>query len=193
MKIPRGSVFSRPWVKPIKRRIVKVLALGAKVSMPSARTTLSLPTRWPLFGNCNVYAHRYIIVSMPRHSKVPHRNRSPSGWWIFREVEQWVSKRQKALSANSRCPVWENTRLIRAKNRKEAYRKAFKLGRAGFPSKTNGGEWRFAGISMLLPVYEDIADGAEILWEDRGSLPVKRIRKLVKSKRHLPVFNDKAD
>ncbi len=44
---------------------------------------------------------------------------------------------------------------------------------------------------MLLPVYEDIEDGAEILWDELGSLPVKRIRKLVKSKRQLSVFNDK--
>ena len=83
--------------------------------------------------------------------------------------------------------------MIRAKNREEAYRKALKLSRAGMPSKTNGGEWRFAGISMLLPVYEDVEDGAEILWDDRGSLPLKRIRKLVKSKRQLSVFDDKAD
>ncbi len=108
-------------------------------------------------------------------------------------MEQWVSKRQKKLSANSRCLVWENTRLIRAKNRQEAYHKAMKLGRAGHPSKTKGGEWRFAGISMLLPVYEDIEDGAEILWVDRGLLAVSKIKKLAKTKRQLPVFNDKKD
>jgi len=129
---------------------------------------------------------------MPKRLKVPFRNKSHSGWWIFREVEQWVSNR-KTLSSSSRCPVWENTRLIRARSREEAYRKAMKLGQAGHPSKTNGGEWRFAGISMLLPVFEDIEDGAEILWVDRGSLPVKSIRKLVKSKRELPVFNDKEE
>ena len=129
---------------------------------------------------------------MPRRSNVAFQNKSHSGWWIFREVEQWVSKR-KTLSPSSRCPVWENTRLIRARSREEAYRKAMRLGQAGHPSKTNGGEWRFAGISMLLPVFEDIEDGAEILWVDRGSLPVKSIRKLVKSTRELPVFNDEEE
>jgi Domain of unknown function (DUF4288) len=130
---------------------------------------------------------------MPAKSKVDHRNKSQSGWWIFCEVEHWVSKRQKKLLANSRCPVWENTRVIRAKNREEAYRKALRLGRVGSPSKTNGGEWRFAGISMLLPIYEDLEDGSEILWTDRGSLPLERIRKLVKSKRQLSVFDDRIE
>ena len=84
-----------------------------------------------------------------------------------------------------------NTRLLRARNREEAYRKAMKLGRAGYPSKTRDGEWRFAGISMLLPVHEEIEDGAEILWKDRGRLSVKKIKSLTKSKRQLPVFKDK--
>src|SRR5258707_13220496 len=111
-------------------------------------------------------------IVMPRHSKVAFRNRNRVGWWIFEEVEQWVSKRQRTLSPRSRCPVWVNTRLVRANNREEAYRKALKLGRAGHPSKTKGGEWRFAGISMLLPVCEKIEDGAEVLWDDRGVLTV---------------------
>jgi len=59
--------------------------------------------------------------------------------------------------------------------------------------KTRGGEWRFAGISMLLPVYEKIEDGVEILWTDRGRLPVKSIKRLVKAKRQLPVFDDKTE
>ena len=126
---------------------------------------------------------------MPKAPKIPSRNQSHSGWWIFSELEHWVAK-GKGLSPRGRYPDWENTRLLRAKNREEAYRKALKLGRAGHPSKTDGGEWRFAGITMLLPVYEDIEDGAEILWEDRGSLSLKRIRELVKSKRKLPVFQD---
>ena len=123
-------------------------------------------------------------------SKVPFRNKNHTGWWIFCEVEQWVSNRQKTLSPTTRCLTWENTRLIRAKSREEAYRKAMKLGRVGRPSKTRGGEWCFAGISMLLPVYEGIEDGVEILWTDRGRLPVKRIKSLVKTKNQLPVFDD---
>ena len=129
---------------------------------------------------------------MPRRAKVAFRNKNHSGWWVFREVEQWVSKRQVKLSENSRCLVWENTRLICARSRDEAYQKAMRLGRTEHPSKTKGGEWRFVGISLLLPVYEDIEDGVEILWVDRGQMPVKRIKCLAKSKRQLSVFEDSA-
>jgi len=127
---------------------------------------------------------------MPRRSKVAFRNRSHSGWWVFTEVQQWVSDRQKVLSPASRCEVWENTRLLRAANRDAAYRKAMKLGGEGMPSKTDGGEWRFAGISMLQPVYEEIEDGAEILCDKRGLMAVKRIKTLVKTRRELSVFDD---
>jgi hypothetical protein len=130
------------------------------------------------------------FIVMPKKSKIAFRNRNHTGWWIFCEVEQWVSHRQKKLSKNSRCFVWENTRLIRATNRDQAYKKALKLGAEGHPSQTNRGEWRFAGISMLLPVYEKIEDGSEILWDKRGLMTVKQIKKLVKSKQKLLVFND---
>jgi len=123
--------------------------------------------------------------------EVPFRNKNHTGWWVFSEVQQWVSNRQKTLTPTSRCLVWENTRLIRAKSRDEAYRKATKLGRAGLPSKTRDDAWRFAGISMLLPVYEEIEDGVEILWSHLGRLPVKSIKWLVKSKNQLPLFDDK--
>lgn len=128
---------------------------------------------------------------MPKQSKIPHRNRNHSGWWIFREVEQWISDRQKTLTPNSRCLVWQNTRLIRARNRDEAYRKAVRLAGVGDGSRTQGGHWRSVGISLLLPVYEDIEDGVEILWEESKSMPVSKIQRLVKTKRQLSVFRDK--
>ena len=127
---------------------------------------------------------------MRKKSIVAYRNKNHTGWWIFSEVEYWVSNARRKLKPSSRCPVYENTKLIRAKSREEAYRKAIKFGRAGLPCKTNGGEWRFAGISMLLPVYERIEEGAEILWEDRRHMNFARIKKLVKSKRQLAVFDD---
>lgn len=77
------------------------------------------------------------------------------------------------------------------KESRRSVRKAMKLGRAGHPSKTNGGEWRFTGISLLLPVYEEIEDVTEILWTDRGAMAVSKIKKLTKTKRSLPVFDDR--
>ena len=128
---------------------------------------------------------------MPKKSKIPSRNKSSTGWWLYREVEQWVSDRQKKITPNSKFPIWENTRIIKAKNRDHALSKALKLSGVGYPMRTNGGEWRFVGISQLLPIYEEIEDGAEIMWEDHGRLPTKRIKQLVKSKKQLVVFDDK--
>src|SRR6266540_7305063 len=105
---------------------------------------------------------------MSQKSKVPVRNRSETGWWVFNEVTQWVSNRKRRLSHASRFLVWVNTRILQAKDRDEAYRKAHAFGRVGRPCKTRSGEWRFAGISLLFPIYEDLEDGAEILWTDRG-------------------------
>ena len=127
---------------------------------------------------------------MATSQKTPSRNQSPSGWWIYQEVEQWVSRRQKNLSPQSRCPVWENTRIIAAKTREEAYKKAIRLGKENSPSITNEGEWRFVGISMLLPIYEELEDGAEVLWTDRGRMKQSKIDALVKTKEELPVFDD---
>ena len=64
------------------------------------------------------------------------------------------------------------------------------FGRAGMPSKTHGGEWRFAGISMLVPIYDKFEDGSEILWEEDKLVSVAKIKKLVESQRQLPVFDD---
>jgi len=127
---------------------------------------------------------------MRKKSEIRWANRNHTGWWVFEEVEQWVSKRQKKLSTSSRCLVHVNLRVVRAKSREEAYRKAVKFGRTGMPSKTNGGEWRFVGISMLLPIYDKIEDGSEILWKEKKIMTVARIKRLVKSKRKLPVFDD---
>lgn len=127
---------------------------------------------------------------MPKKTKTHYRNTSPFGWWLFREVQQWVSDRQKKLGPNSRCLVWENTRIIKAKNRDEAFEKAMRLGQVGNPSRTVEGEWRFVGISQLLAIHEDIEDGAEIMWNDRGFIPVSKIQQLVKSKKRLQVFDD---
>lgn len=83
-------------------------------------------------------------------------------------------------------------RLVQASNREEAYRKALKLCNYVKPMNTPDGEWRFAGISMLLPICEELEDGAEILWTDHGQMTAANLQKLVKAKKDLPVFDDSA-
>jgi hypothetical protein len=123
-------------------------------------------------------------------TKVHFRNKSRTGWWVYREILYWVSRRQKKLTAHSRCLVWDNLRIIKAKNRNDAFAKAKRTSSAGHPAATIHGEWRFAGIADLLPISEKFEDGSEILWFDRGWVPVRRLQRLVKSKKQLSVFDD---
>jgi hypothetical protein len=128
---------------------------------------------------------------MKSPKKIPLRNRNHTGWWLYGEVEYHVTRRQKKLVPGSQCLVWENLRLIKAGNRDQAYRKAIKLSSEVSPSKTGGGEWRFAGISMLLPIYNELKDGAEILWTDRRFMTVSALQKLIKKKHQLEAFDDR--
>ncbi|HXJ35264.1 MAG TPA: DUF4288 domain-containing protein, partial [Candidatus Eisenbacteria bacterium] len=96
-----------------------------------------------------------------------------------------------------RCVAWENTVLVRARTREEAFRKAVALGRlsngheACDSDSKRRGAWRYEGLTELLPVYEKLEDGAEISWTEHSGRSVKKIKSLVKRKRDLGVFNDR--
>src|SRR5262245_1882031 len=110
---------------------------------------------------------------------------SPVDWYVgtyqlrFVELED---KRNEVLSRQ--FLVWENTVLVKAKSLNEAHRKIVKLGRSTRPYK--GGpnavsvQWLFEGVVELLPVYEEIEDGAEIMWAERRR-SLKEIRSLAGS------------
>lgn len=40
----------------------------------------------------------------------------------------------------------------------------------------------YKGISMLLPIYEELEDGAEIIWQEHKGTKLKNIRKWVKGR-----------
>jgi hypothetical protein len=46
------------------------------------------------------------MPNKPKKSKIRWAHRDHTGWWIFCEVEQWVSNRQKKLKPTSRCAVY---------------------------------------------------------------------------------------
>jgi len=52
------------------------------------------------------------------------------------------------------------------------------------------GAWRFEGLSSLLPIYDELEDGAEALWRQYTNRTVKTIQTLAKSKKELEVLND---
>jgi hypothetical protein len=129
--------------------------------------------------------------------KIPFKNRSPQGWWIGSYLLrfEWNDERKDRL--NRRCKAWKNTVLIKAKHRDEAYKKIRAIGRAhnGMEFWDEGDRSRrgimiFEGLTMLLPVYQKIEDGAEVLWSEYEPIAVKTVKKMVRSKDQLEAFDD---
>jgi hypothetical protein len=132
-----------------------------------------------------------------KKTKVPFRNRSPFGWWVAMYIERFEYNDEKRRNLKRRCLAWENTILIRAKTREQAYRKAVAVGKLGdgmegWHSETKRrGRWRFEGLTDLLPVYERLEHGCEIMWKEHENRTVRRIKSLVSGKDDLDVFDDR--
>lgn len=130
-------------------------------------------------------------------TKIPFRNRNHTGWWIASFIERFEFFDEVRPNARRRCLAWENTILVRASNRDVAYRKAIKIGRLSAGSEAwdadsgRRGAWRFEGLTTLLPIYEPLAHGAEILWREHSNVTVQKVKDLVKSKKSLAVFDDR--
>jgi hypothetical protein len=130
-------------------------------------------------------------------NRIPARNRSPHGWWIASYLERFEWKADGPAKSHQRCLAYENTVLIRAKNRELAYQKARGI-RKDYPAKWlfygqppgQPGRWVFEGVSSLLPIYEELVDGAEILWRVHPRKRIGTIRSLVKKKPQLESFID---
>jgi len=118
-------------------------------------------------------------------------NRAPFGWYVASYLLRFVEipgagndhPRRRFLS-------WENTVLVKARSLEHAYAKVVKLGRAKTRPYRGGPKgmpvrWVFEGVTDLLPIYDKLRDGAEIMWTERSPRTVNSLRKLVKSKRTL--------
>jgi hypothetical protein len=128
---------------------------------------------------------------------IPHRNLSPYGWWIATYIERFEWKSDDRTNSNRRCLAYRNTILIKAKEREKAYKKAMDF-RKRYSGKWESygntrkrpGRWVFQGLTSLLPIYDELDDGAEILWQVYSGKPVRKIKSLVKSKKQLECFID---
>ena len=127
---------------------------------------------------------------------IPYSNRSPYGWWIAAYVLRFEYYDEDKKNPNRRCLAWENTIILKAKDRNEAYRKAVRFGRQASGHEMwqsdsgRKGAWRFEGLTSLLPIYEELEDGAEVMWRKYANRTVKTIQALAKSRKDLETFND---
>ncbi|MEN6626826.1 MAG: DUF4288 domain-containing protein [Candidatus Sumerlaeia bacterium] len=122
--------------------------------------------------------------------KIPCRNKSPYGWWVASILQRYEAEGEDTNNPKRRCLAWENTIILKAKDRNEAYRKAVANGKLCQSSGPHKGRWVFEGLTSLNPIYEKLEDGAEIIWQERH-FSAKRIRSMVKAKKELPCFDDK--
>ncbi len=109
-------------------------------------------------------------------------------WYLAEIIERCVPNDDDTRPLR-RCIVYGNIHLIKANTIEEAYDKADKIGKEGSYTFKNANKrdmkWEYLGIGDLLPIYEDIEDGAELMFTDYGFISAKRSDKLVKSKDEL--------
>lgn len=116
------------------------------------------------------------------------RNCSPVDWYVASYLLRLIEIERKGNNdPNRRFLSWENTVLIKAKSLDEAYSKVLRIGRESCRPYRGGSKgilvrWVFEGVTELLPVYEKIEDGAEIMWAEHSPKTLKTLRRLVKSK-----------
>ena len=137
------------------------------------------------------------MTKVKRKKPIPNRNKSPFGWWVASYIERFEPENENSENPNRRCLAWENTIIIKAKNREVAFSKAEKVGKLGngIVSTVKGrkGVWRYEGLTSLLAIYEELEDGAEILWNEHKNVSMKSVKSRVKNKDQLETFDDGND
>ena len=110
-------------------------------------------------------------------------------WYIVEIIEKCEPVNRIESQELRRVTTWGNHHLIKANSPEEAYEKAIKIGKEGeykfFNENKVEMEWIFVGIADLIPIYEDIEDGAEIMWTDYGSISDRKARKKAQTKDQL--------
>lgn len=117
-----------------------------------------------------------------------NKNVSPVGWYISSYIIRFIE-----LNSNDnedlekRFLAWENTILIQASDLDDAYDKAvaeamlhtkpYQGGSEGVPV-----QWFFEGITELLPVYEALEHGSELMFREHHPKKLKNLRKLIRPK-----------
>jgi len=114
------------------------------------------------------------------------KNTSPVGWYFGSYLLRFVELAQTGRNdPEKRFLAWENTVLVKAKSMDAAYGKIDRIAKAATKPYRGGPQgvrvmWEYVGITELVPVYEAIADGAEIAWNDHGSRKLKTLRRWVR-------------
>ena len=116
------------------------------------------------------------------------KNLSPVGWYVVSYLLRFVELNDERKDDDeARFLSWENTILVRARTLDDAYKKGMTVARENAKPYKGGPEgvpvqWKLMGITDVLPIYEKLGDGAEILWTERAPRKLKNLKQMVRPK-----------
>lgn len=116
------------------------------------------------------------------------KNISPVGWYVGSYLLRFIEIEDTDNQNLNRCyTAWENTIILQADNLDDAYdtlvehvrmeTEPYKGGLEAIPVK-----WEFEGVTQLMPIYEKLEHGTEIMYEEYENRQLKTLRKWVRSK-----------
>ena len=119
------------------------------------------------------------------------KNASPVGWYFGSYLLRFVELRDvQRKNPERRFASWENTVIVKADTLESAYSKIEKIDKA--ESKPYRGglngirvRWEYLGVTELVPIQEELKDGAEIAWTERKPRTLRVLKSLVRSKHQL--------
>jgi hypothetical protein len=112
------------------------------------------------------------------------KNISPVGWYIGTYLIRFIELNEDGNDdLEKRFHSWESTVIVKANSMEEAFNKIegiakeeeepYKGGPNGIPV-----QWVYEGITELLPIYEELADGAEVMWGEHKPRKLKKLRSM---------------
>ena len=116
------------------------------------------------------------------------KNISPVGWYVGSYIIRFIELSEEGNEdLENRFLTWENTIIVKASNLEEAYDKVVKVANEATTPYKGGPDgvpvqWVLEGVTSLLPIYEELEDGAEIMWAEHNPKKLKNIRKMVTPK-----------
>jgi hypothetical protein len=116
------------------------------------------------------------------------KNKSPVGWYFGSYLLRFIELDDKERNdPDQRFASWENTVLVQAKTIEAAYSKVERIGKENSKPYKGGPhgvrvQWEYLGITELLPIYDEVADGAEIAWTERAPRKLKNLQQWVRPK-----------
>ncbi len=114
------------------------------------------------------------------------KNTSPVGWYIATYLSRFIEiGNEHNEDPEARFATWENTVIVKAQTLEEAFQKVekigiehadpYKAGETGVPV-----QWAYLGIIELLPIYEELKDGSEVMWASKHPKKLKHLTAMVK-------------